>query len=109
MPVSAALARHRAEMRSPKVQKVISEVEARYGAISLYGSDPSEEHGTGFKLTGIPATFSVHTQEGTLPEDLYDVQIEGAPPGNYIYADVVSLNTLLECIERMRGPEENWP
>lgn len=66
-----------------------------------YGTDPSEEHGTGFTIAGIPATFSVHTQEGRLPPGMYDVQIESMPPGDYVWSEVVSLPRFLELIEAM--------
>ena len=96
-------------MRSRKIQKLIDVVETVYGSVTLYGSDPSEVHGTCFKIPGVRATFSVHTQEGNLPSDQYDIQIEGVPPGDYIYTSVVSLDTFLKLIERVRGPENQWP
>lgn len=77
-------------------------------AVSLLGAH-DEEHGTYFKLTGIPATFSVYTREGTLPAGYFDIQIEGVPPGDYLYTDVVSGATLLELVNRLRGPESQWP
>ena len=99
----------RIPMRNRGVQKLIDAVEAVHGPVALYGSDPSEEHGTCFKIAGVCATFSVHTREGNFPSDQYDVQIEGVPPGNYVYTSVVSLNTFLKMLERMRGPEDQWP
>ena len=50
-------------MRSPGIQRLIDAVEAAYGSVALYGSDPAEEHGTCFTLAGVPATFSVHTRD----------------------------------------------
>ena len=96
-------------MRSPEIQTLIDEVENRYGTVTLYGSDPSENHGMCFIIGGVPATFSVHTQDGKLRSGDYDIQIEGSPPGEYIFSSVVSLATFLELIERVRGPEEQWP
>jgi hypothetical protein len=75
-------------MRSTEIQRLVDEVESRYGAVTLYGSDPSEEYGTCFFIAGLPATFSVHTQNGELPPGDYDIQIEGIPPGDYIFSSV---------------------
>jgi hypothetical protein len=96
-------------MRSHEIQKVIDAVEAAHGSVALYGSDRSEEHGTCFTITGVPATFSVHTQEGTLAPGHYNIQIEGRPPGDYVYISVVSLDAFLELVDRVRGPEAQWP
>lgn len=96
-------------MRSPEIQRLIDAVEAAYGSVALYGSDPAEEHGTCFTLAGVPATFSVHTRDGTLPPGSYDVQIERAPPGEFIYTSVVPLDRFLELVARMHGPEDQWP
>jgi hypothetical protein len=96
-------------MRSGSIQNVIDAVEALHGPVTLYGSDPSEEHGTCFKIAGVPATFSVITQDGRLPTGQYDVQIEGVPPGDYLYTSIVSLESLLNLITRVKGPENQWP
>jgi hypothetical protein len=55
------------------------------------------------------ATFSVVTLNGTLPPGRFDIQIEGIPPGEYLYQDEVSLDVLLNLIEVMAGPKESWP
>ena len=96
-------------MRSHEIQKLIDTVETVHGPVTLYGSDPSEEHGACFTIAGIRASFSVHTQEGKLRSGQYDIQIEGVPPGDYIYTSVVSLDTFLELVVRVRGPENQWP
>ncbi len=96
-------------MRSLTIQKLIDVVENAYGPVMLYGSDPSEKHGTCFRITGVPVTFSVHTQEGRLPSSEYDIQIEGVPPGDYIYTAVVTLDTFLELVARIRSPVDQWP
>jgi hypothetical protein len=93
-------------MRSQEIQKLIDEVQASYGVVTLYSSG---EHGTFFKVMDIPATFSVHTQDGTLPSGQYDIQIEGIPPGDYVYPSVVSLDAFLKLIMKFRGPQSNWP
>ncbi len=99
----------RIPMQNREVQKLIDAVEAVHGPVALYGSNLSGEHSTCFKIAGARAMFSVHTQEGNLPSDQYDVQIEGVPPGDYVYTSVVSLDTCLKRVERMRGPEDQWP
>ena len=83
----------------------------RHGAdaIAYYGSDESEAHGACFTISSIPATISVHTQDGTLQNDLYDVQIEGIPQGDYVYCSVVDLQKLLSLIEQLRQPISKWP
>lgn len=96
-------------MRSSAIQKLIESVQAQHGSVTLYGSQPSEEHGTCFTIAGIPATFSVHTQEGKLPTGQYDIQIEGMPPGDYVYTAAVSFDTFLRLIRRLRGPQNQWP
>lgn len=96
-------------MRSRDIQTLVDAVEAAYGPIELFASSPEEEHGTCFKLAGIPATFSVLTLEGTLPSGVYDVQIEGIPPGDYLYVAQVSLSAFLELVSQMRRPQLQWP
>lgn len=96
-------------MRSLEIQKLIRRVEPLYGPISLYGSSPEEEHGTCFTIKGIPATFSVHTQDGTLPPGQYDVQIEGIPPGDYVYPEILFADSFLRIIQKFNGPEDEWP
>jgi hypothetical protein len=95
--------------RSRAIQTVIDAVEARWGAVTLYGSNESEQHGTCFMISGIPATFSVHTSEGSLPADQYDIQIEGVPPGDYVFTAVVSLKEFLVLVGRCAGPDSDWP
>jgi hypothetical protein len=96
-------------VQSPEIEKLIVAVEAVHGPVTLYGSDPSEEHGTCFRIPGAPATLSAHTQDGRLPSGRYDIQIESVPPGEYIHTSVVSLEELLTLIDRLRGPRVHWP
>lgn len=96
-------------MRSPEVQRLVDAVEERYGPVELYGSSPEEEHGTCFIVAGVPATFSVITLDGTLPPDTFDVQVEGIPPGDYVYVTTVSSAGLLRLVERLGGPPDQWP
>ena len=98
-------------MHSDSINAVLSAVRRKHGrdAISYYGSNWRELHGTCFQVTGIPATVSVHTKDGTLDEGLYDVQIEGVPPGDYIYVAVLELPALLSVIDQLAGPPSKWP
>ena len=49
------------------------------------------------------------TLDGTLPPDTFDVQVEGIPPGDYVYVTTVSLAGLLRLVERLGGPPSQWP
>ena len=86
----------------------MSAVRNEYEEYEYYGSSSSEEHGTCFKVKGIMATFSVHTQDGTLCE-AYDVQVEGIPPGDYVYTCIASLPELVELISKYKQAETKWP
>ena len=96
-------------MRNLEVQKLVDAIETVHGPITLYGSDANEEHGTCFKVSGVDATFSVHTQGGSLPSDQYDIQIESVPPGDYVFTSVVSLEEFLTLVAMMEGPQAHWP
>jgi hypothetical protein len=98
-------------MHSAPIAAVISAVQSKFGAdaFSYYGSSWAEVHGVAFTVGRIPATFSVVTQDGTLPDGRYEVQIEGVPPGDYIFTDTVSLKALLELVEQMSKPPHEWP
>ena len=97
-------------MRSSEIQRLVGAVEEIHGPITLYGSNELEEHGTCFTLKGIPATFSVLTLEGTLGHDQFDVQIEGRPPGYYMYnLELCSLDEFLQTVEIFKLPPKSWP
>ena len=98
-------------MHSSRIQELLNAVRARYPkpAFAYYGNSSNEFHGAAFRIEGVPATFSVHTHEGDLPDGMYDVQIEGVPPGDYIYTQVVSLSEFLSLIDRMSQPSSEWP
>jgi len=95
-------------MHSSEIACLIRAVSERYDGFEYYGSSPQELHGVGFKLKGIPASFSAHSEYGGL-KDCYNIQVEGVPPGNYAYADEVSLDDFLELISRYRQSPEEWP
>lgn len=97
------------KMRSREIQKLIDAVEAVHGSVELYGSGPSEEHGTCFTIAGVPATFSVLTLDGTLPLGRHDVQIEGEPLGTTSILMRGTLEEFLELVVRMSRPEDTWP
>ena len=90
------------------ISSLLANIGRKY-VFSPYGGDAADGHGTGFKIIGIPATFSVHTRDGSLPQGHFDVQIEGVPPGEYLYTNVVSLDAFLAIVERMAGPRSHWP
>ena len=76
-----------------------------------YGTYPDEEDSTGFRIRGIPATFSALTFSDNpgkqLPHGRYDIQIESFPPGYYIYSDEVDLNDFFILIKRIA--KDDWP
>lgn len=98
-------------MPSESIELLKARLVDRFGKdeVAFWGMDPDYQHGTYFDIKGIPASFSVHTQEGTLAPGFYDIQIEDDPPGDYAYTDVVSLEQFLELVELICGPVENWP
>jgi len=95
-------------VHSPEIQKLIDSVCENYGSIEYYGSSQREEHGVGFKIPGIKATFSVLTLDGAL-KDSFDIQIEGVPSGDYVYTGEVSLQEFIDLVARFDGPEDEWP
>jgi hypothetical protein len=96
---------------SEAIKLLLAEIRSRYGdrSLSFYGTSEDEHDGTCFRITGIPMTFSVHTRAGTLPEGHYDVQIEGTPPGDYLYTNVVNLDTFIKLVSAYAGPQHEWP
>jgi hypothetical protein len=98
-------------MTSTSIQSLLLTLKEIYGAdrIIPYGTDANEKHGTGFRIAGVAATFSVTTRDGSLPEETFDFQFESYPPGDYIYVGVVNRDDLLRLVEQMTGPPEFWP
>lgn len=95
-------------MASRPVETLLDELRRRYGERLIpYGTSAVEKHGTGFRLEGVPAVFSVLTLDGTLQAGRFDVQIESFPPGEYAWADEYELDALLNVIADIeRGV---WP
>src|SRR5690349_13946463 len=98
-------------MKVASINLLLDSVRALYGgkAIRPYADSPDDPYGTGFSLEGIDATFSVLTQAGQLPEGQYDVRIESAPPGDYLYTAVVSLEEFMALLRAVSGPKNTWP
>jgi len=98
-------------MKISSVENVIRAFRARYGRDALvpYADSDDDAYGTSFMINDVPATFSVLTQDGTLPEGQYDIQIESYPPGDYLFTNIVSLEELLRLADLMAGPQEQWP
>lgn len=98
-------------MQSQAIKTLRRAVAEVYGlnSVSLYGATEDEDHGTAFTVAGIPATFSAHTQDDTLLDGHYDIQIESLPPGDCIYTGVVSQQEFMRLIAQVAGPSEGWP
>jgi hypothetical protein len=56
-------------------------------------------------LAGLPGQELVQQ----LPEGQYDVQIESAPPGDYLFTAVVSLEEFMALLRAVSGPKNTWP
>src|SRR5215469_16179727 len=98
--------------KAEEIEELLDGVREAYGthALEPYG-DWDDPRSAGFKIRGIPATFSVLLGE-RLPNRHYNIQIESYPPQDlsYVYhARAVSLWRFLELIRLMSGPKENWP
>ena len=97
-------------MRSGALPVLVEAVEARFGPIRRHGGDPDDEHHMSFTPAGVPASFSVHTREGELPDGWYDVQIEHDPPWVYVYTELVAFSEFLMIAHRVRTcPVAEWP
>lgn len=88
------------------IEALLSELKRRYGD-RLLPYAGTTEHGTSFRLEGVPAVFGVITLDGKLPFGRFDAQIESYPPGDYVWADEYELDALLNVIANVeRGV---WP
>ena len=98
-------------MKISSIESVIRAFRAKFGQDALvpYADSDEDPYGAGFMINDVPATFSVITQDGTLPEGQYDVQIESYPPGDYVFTNIVSLEELLRLADLIAGPREQWP
>ena len=97
--------------KTEEIEELLDGVRQAYGAdaIEPYG-DWDDPRSAGFKICGIPATFSV-LSEDRLPDRHYNIQIESYPQDlGYLYhARAISLWLFLDLLRRMSGPRENWP
>ncbi len=98
--------------KTEDIEELLDALREAYGAHSIepYGEwdDPTS---VGFRIRGIPATFSVIVEDRT-PERRYNVQIESYLPQDmdYLYAArAVSLWGFLDVVRLMSGPKDNWP
>jgi hypothetical protein len=98
-------------MKISSVESVIRAFRAKYGRDALvpYADSDEDPYGTSFMIKDVPATFSVLTKDGTLPEGQYDFQIESHPAGDYLFTNIVSLEELLLLADLMAGLPEQWP
>lgn len=96
------------KMHSAEIMLLVEALTEKFGGFEYYGSSPEELDGIGFTLKGIPASFSALANDGTLT-DCYDVQIEGQPPGQYVYTAEVSLPDFLDLISLYFQPASEWP
>ena len=95
-------------MVNQNLRNLIEALIEQYGDLySPYGTSPSEPEGTGFRIAGTEATFSVMCAAGDADE--YDVQIESDPPGNYLFNTVTTLHGLMVLIPVFGQPQERWP
>jgi hypothetical protein len=96
-------------MQHPLVSTLIGRLRDAYGRSYVpYGTSDDEAEGTGFRIIGIEAIFSVMCTENT-PAAMFDIQIESYPPGEYLYADIVALEDFMALVEKYRGPMKSWP
>ena len=96
-------------MRRKIVNDLIEQLIQKYGReYEPYGTSAEEIEGTGFRLSSIPATFSV-LSFGDIPSETLDYQIERYPPGDYLRVGQAELNEFLVLIEMYRRPVDEWP
>ncbi len=96
-------------MRRRIVTALIEHLRSTYGEECIpYGTSDSEEEGMGFRLSNIPATFSV-LSFGEIPEDVLDYQIESYPPGDYLHAGSATLDEFKHLIAEYMKPMRDWP
>lgn len=97
-------------MQDHSVQNLLALLDRHYSdRVKPYGSSGEEEHGLGFTIDGIPATFSAITLDASLPLNRYDVQVESVSPGEYLYTAQISLEEFHILIELFAGPADQWP
>jgi hypothetical protein len=98
--------------KTEEIEELLNGVREAHGthAVEPYG-DWDDPRSVGFKIRGIPATFSVICED-RLPERHYNIQIESYPQQDldYLYHErAVALWGFLDLLRLMSGPSENWP
>ena len=96
--------------KTQEIEDLLDEIRGIYGANSLqpYGNW-DDATSVGFRVRGIPVTFSVLTDK-SLPPRHFNIQIESYPPGDYLYHDpAVPLWNFLDLVKLVSGPEDKWP
>lgn len=98
--------------KAEDIQELLNGVRDLIGERSIepYG-DWDDPRSVGFRIGGVPATFSIISEE-RLPERHFNVQIESYPPKDmdYLYTErAVSLWSFLELVRLISGPREKWP
>jgi hypothetical protein len=95
-------------MPNPSVSRLLDQLKASYGSrLEPYGRNFQEEHGVGFRIAGVPATFSIATDDGRFAFGRYEVQIESYPPGDAIYIAGADLEELLSLVRKIESGA--WP
>jgi hypothetical protein len=95
--------------KTEDIEELLDGVREAYGAHSIepYG-DWDDPQSVGFRIRGIPLTFSVIVQDH-LPQRHYNIQIESYPDLDYLYHErAVSLWGFLELLRHISGPRDNW-
>lgn len=94
-----------------EIEELLDKVREMFGPHSVepYGNGDDPTH-VGFKIRGIPATFSV-IAGSRLPNWHFNVQFESYPPDlDYLYHNgAMSLWDLMELLKLMSGPRSRWP
>ena len=95
----------------PVIRSLVDLLNNRFAGQWHYYGMPAlpPEDSMAFTIDGINATFSVTTEGGRLPDNVLDVQVEGVPPGDYVYSDELSVAAIETLVDQFRKPEQEWP
>lgn len=95
-------------MKNKHIEKLIRHLIQIYGKrYNPWATSEDIKEETGFKLSGIDVSFSVII--GNDEENMYSIQIESSPPGDYLYCNEVNFEQLIELIKIFEGPSSSWP
>ena len=91
------------------ITNLIDYLRSTYGKeYEPYGTWESEEEGTGFRITSVPATFSVLSIVD-ISENILNYQIESIPPGFYLHMGEATLDEFKNLIMEYLKPPKEWP